>query len=419
MAATWPWRATGDPLYVSLAAGTLTLSFAGRSSVSFDGAGRLLGAWFDGITYRRSLDNRVLAKWIDPATAGTRARRFLPEDERRALIERAYAAAANVERAMASGALEMGSSPAAWNQQVQVWLSSVAGWSWARLQDEVCRFHTIYKPVSILPPDQYLSIVLQATEGCSYNRCTFCTFYRDRPFRIKSVEEFTAHCDQVRDFLGAGITVRRSIFLADANAVIAPQRLLLPMLDAVSARFPVRAPGVPRGTDWELEGIYAFVSAPDALHKRAEDFAELRARGVRRLYVGLETGHDPLRAFLAKPGSAADVVEAVATMKAGGMEIGVILMLGIGGEAYRAAHLEGTVALIQQMPLGSGDLIYLSPFVADEPSPYLAAMQAAGIAPLNAAALEVEEQRFKRALTPWAAANGVRVSKYDVREFIY
>lgn len=419
MAATWEWPATGDPLYVSLAAGTLTLSFAGRASVSFDGAGRLLGAWFDGITYRRSLDNRVLAKWIDPAAAGTRARRCLAEDERRALIERAYAAAADVARGLVSGALETSRSPAAWTQQVQTWLSSVAGWSWDRLQDDADRFHAIYKPVSILPPDQYLALVLQATEGCSYNRCTFCTFYRDRPFRIKSVEEFAAHCDQVRDFLGAGISVRRSIFLADANAVIAPQRLLLPMLDAVNARFPVRPAGAPRGTGWELEGIYAFISAPDALRKRVEDFAALRERGMRRLYVGLETGHDPLRAFLAKPGRAAEVVEAVMTMKEGGMEIGVIFMLGIGGEAYRAAHLEDTVATIRQMPLGSGDLVYLSPFVADEPSPYVEAMRAAGIVPLNAAALEVEEQRFKQALAPWASAHGVRISKYDVREFIY
>ncbi len=140
MAATWEWPATGDPLYVSLAAGALTLSFAGRASVSFDGAGRLLGAWFDGITYRRSLDNRVLAKWIDPAAAGTRVRRFLAEDERRALVERAYAAAADVVRGLASGALEASSSPAAWNRQVQAWLSVVAGWSWDGLQGDARRF---------------------------------------------------------------------------------------------------------------------------------------------------------------------------------------------------------------------------------------------------------------------------------------
>lgn len=419
MAATWHWHATGDPLYVSLAAGTLTISFAGRSSVSFDGAGRLLGAWFEGITYRRSLDNRILAKWIDPDQPGTRARRFLPEAERHALIDRAYGAAAQVADGIAAAALDTSSSPPEWTQAAQEWLARVAAWSWPRLQADAQRFHTIYKPVSILPPDQYLALVLQATEGCSYNRCTFCTFYRDRPFRIKSAAEFAAHCDQVRDFLGEGISVRRSIFLADANAVIIPQRVLLPMLDAIHARFPIRPLGAPRSTTWELEGIYAFISAPDALRKSADDFAAMRARGVRRLYVGLETGHDPLRAFLAKPGSADSVVEAITIMKSGGMEIGIILMVGIGGETYRDAHFADTIETIQRMPLGSGDLVYLSPFVADEPSPYLRAMEDAAIAPLDAAALSAEEQRFKAALGPWAARRGVRVSHYDVREFIY
>jgi len=38
------------------------------------------------------------------------------------------------------------------------------------------------KPVGILPPDQYMAVVLQAAEGCAFNTCTFCDFYRDRSF---------------------------------------------------------------------------------------------------------------------------------------------------------------------------------------------------------------------------------------------
>jgi radical SAM superfamily enzyme YgiQ (UPF0313 family) len=68
----------------------------------------------------------------------------------------------------------------------RAWLSHIAGWNWDRLEGEAGPFrNSIYKPVSILPPDQYLALVVQATEGCSYNECSFCTFYRDRPFRIK------------------------------------------------------------------------------------------------------------------------------------------------------------------------------------------------------------------------------------------
>src|SRR5690606_37338990 len=122
---------------------------------------------------------------------------------------------------------------------------------------------------------------------------------------------------------------------------------------------------------------------------------------------------------LAKPGSADSVVEAITIMKSGGMEIGIILMVGIGGETYRDAHFADTIETIQRMPLGSGDLVYLSPFVADEPSPYLRAMEDAAIALLDASSLNAEEQRFKAALVSWAALRNVRVSHYDVRELIY
>ena len=48
-------------------------------------------------------------------------------------------------------------------------------------------------PVGILPPDQYLSLVVRVTEGCSWNACTFCSLYRNVPFRAKSPGELRAH----------------------------------------------------------------------------------------------------------------------------------------------------------------------------------------------------------------------------------
>ena len=75
--------------------------------------------------------------------------------------------------------------------------------------------------------------MLQATFGCSWNRCTFCSFYEDRPFRARSASEFREHCDRVRDLLGRGGTLRRQIFLADGNALILDDDRLRPLLDTV------------------------------------------------------------------------------------------------------------------------------------------------------------------------------------------
>ncbi len=410
--------AENSPIHLSTAAGTLTLSFDGAINLSFDGEGRMVGAFMDKITYRRALDNRILAKWIDPERPGQRIRRCLDAPERRALLNRAYALAAQVTPLLAPRHSPLASA----------WLARIAAWDFPRLEAETERFHAIYKPVSILPPDQYMAVVVQAAEGCSYNECTFCTFYRDRPFRIKSVDELTDHMAQIRAFLGRGISLRRTLFLADANAVIIPQPRLLPLMDAVNATFAI-------GPGRALNGIYAFISAPDALRKSATDFRELAERNLRRVYVGLETGHDPLRAFLAKQGQAEDVLAAVYTIKASGLRpglsgsteltevrtvsVGLIFMVGIGGEHFRDAHFRDTVALIQRLPLDAGDLIYLSPFVAGPDSPYVADLAAAGFAPMSDDQIRAEEKRFKAALLPWAKPRGVRVSHYDVREFVY
>lgn len=426
MAITWHWREDNAPLYVSLAGGSLTLSFAGEASVSFDGEGRLLGAFLDHITYRRGLDNRVLAKWTEPDRRWLRRRRLLPGAERRELLARCYNLAHRVEEGLQGGQLLVDKA-AETVPIVQQWLDAVSTWDWPRLEAERERFLQVYKPVSILPPDQYLSVVIQATEGCSYNQCTFCTFYRDRRFRIKPLPLLEQHIQAVQAFLGRGLTVRRTLFLADANAVIAPQHWLLPALERINQAFPILPVDAPpeeqhawkAAHPWHLTGVYSFISAADALHKTPADFADLRARNLRRVYIGLETGHDPLREFLRKQGKAADVRAAVEAIKQGGLQVGLIAMVGVGGDRFQEGHFRDTVALVQSLPLGPEDLFYLSPFVEDPASPYAQQVAEAGIRPLSEEEIRAEEERFRDVLRPWARARGVRISHYDVREFIY
>ncbi len=427
MALTWQHTVTRQPVYVSLHGGTLTLNLAGEVNLTFDGEGRLVAAWMNHTRYRRALDNRVLAKAQDPGRPWRRTFRFLPPEERDRALERAYTLAAGVHDDLMHGHLDVGDTSPDTLDAIRAWLQRVRAWTLPRLAAEADRFYRIYKPIPILPPDQYLSVVLQATEGCSYNRCTFCTFYRDRPFRIKRPQEFETHIQDVKRFLGRGLLMRRTVFLADANAIIVPQHLLLPMLDAVNRDFPVLPLDAPpaqqrawkKAHPWHVDGIYAFVSAPDALHKTVDDFVAMRERNLHRVYVGLETGHDPLRAFLLKPGTAADVVHAVETIKKGGVQVGVIFMVGVGGDRYREPHFVDTVATIRRMPLGAGDIVYISPFVASPDAPYVHDARRAGIRPLSDEDIWHEVQRFRRALLPWGKPRGVKISYYDIREFIY
>lgn len=425
MAFKWTYRQNKRTVYVSLHGGTLTLNLDERVNLTFDGEGRLVAAWMDGIRYRRALDNRVLSKRQDPRAPWRRVFRFLPPPERDRVLARAYDLAADVAGALEHGHFDVGHTPEAKVEVVAAWLQRVGTWTLPRLAAEQERFYRVYKPVPILPPDQYLAVVLQATEGCSYNRCTFCTFYRDRPFRIKPLPEFKEHMEKVKAFLGRGLLMRRHIFLADANAIVIAQKLLVPMMDEVGRAFPLQGEDAPHSLqvggdgEWCVDGVYAFVSAPDALRKSPEDFAALRHRGLVRVYVGLETGHDPLREFLRKQGTALDALNAVRTIKGGGVQVGVIFMVGVGGIRYREAHFRDTVQIIRQMPLGEGDIVYVSPFVASPDAPYVRDAAEAGIEPMSDEMIWREVRRFREALRPWARARGVKVSYYDIREFVY
>jgi len=361
---------TGDTITASVAGAAIVISPRYGTSASFDQAGRLLGLFVGERSYQRTLDNRVLERTSGP---GAR-RRELPPGEAAALIERIFADLRDVAEHVPALDLSPGDRD--------------------RLREALAR-------VLAFGP-----LVLQATEGCSWNRCTFCGLYRDRAFRIHSPEAFRAHCEAVRDFYGAGISLRRGIFLADANALVTPQKRLVALLEVAQAIF-----GLPDGP----RPIYSFVSAFDVERKSPADWAALHGLGVQRAYIGLETGDDELLRFLNKPGRAQDAIEAVRALRAGGVSAGVIVMAGIGGEQFAGAHMAHTLDAIRAMDLGPDDLVYLSEYVPAPGTEYPAQAEAAGIRPLSdhaiAAQLHVLQTRLRERMP------GVRVAPYRVDGF--
>ena len=117
--------------------------------------------------------------------------------------------------------------------------------------------------------------------------------------------------------------------------------------------------------------------------------------GLRRAYLGLETGDDALLRFLNKPGTVADAVEAVHALRAGGVSVGVILMAGIGGDRFAEAHVTGSVAAIEAMALGPCDQVYVSTYVSAPGTEYDVLAAAAGIRPLSAAEIEAQRQELQ------------------------
>jgi hypothetical protein len=387
-----------------------------QPSYTFDLKGRLFGAFQASINYRRGLDNRVLAKWSEGHGPKRRRRhRWLDTAEAQALIETAYgwvqALHSQIELAP---------------PDVRAAIRQMNRWDWQSLEGDRRLFEEIYSPVAILPPDQYLALVLQATQGCSHNTCTFCTFYRDIPFQIKTPDQFRRHIRAVLDFFGPALTMRRSIFLADANALVTPMPRLLDLMDVLED-FPELLGGQSQTIPGELQRarsspslpIFAFIDAFHGQRKFVSDWQELRARGLRRVYIGMESGHDPLLCWLNKPGQAVDVLETVREMKEAGLQASVIIMIGVGGDRFAEGHVRDTVQLLNAMPLAAGDLIYLSDFVGTADAPYVRLAAQMDMGALSTKSMRAQERAIRAGFVAQNPNSPPQFARYNIETFIY
>jgi len=399
------WKETRLALSLKPHALTVSLEQGQNTKVfGYDGNGRLWTAMVGGISYRRGLDGKVVAKWQTPENE--RERRWLSPEEANQWIEQACNAVQSLLTALDQGEVRLASALPDWGREL---LCLAASFNTERAAEDAKLYHRVYKPIGILPPDQYMAVVLQATEGCSFNTCTFCNFYRDRPFRIKSREEFNNHAQAVKEYLGRGLGLRRTIFLGDANALVTPMPRLLPLFHETHKHFDVE----------RLGGIFAFLDGFSGEKKSASDYAELAALGLKRVYIGMESGHADLLRFLRKPGNPEDVLHAVEALKAGGVAVGIIVLLGAGGQAFARRHVEDTVQILNAMPLDMDDLIYFSELIESEGLPYVRLAYEANLRPLSPEERQRQGEEIESRLIFSEERGTPHISRYDIREFVY
>jgi len=212
---------------------------------TFDLTGRLLSVFQNDHTFRRGLNGEILEKFSVGSNGGRHhIRRWLSLPQRKDLLRGVLRRVHQIHRRAWKGELEFCDSANNSTDDITRVLERILAWDVRALERDAERFSQIYRPIGILPPDMYLSLVLQATEGCSYNRCSYCTFYRDQPYRIKSDTEFREHILAVKDYLGEALPLRKFLFLGEANALDLPQSKLLQVLQAstvFSPRFRISA----------------------------------------------------------------------------------------------------------------------------------------------------------------------------------
>ncbi len=184
------------------------------------------------------------------------------------------------------------------------------------------------------PPSEWKSLILQVTNGCSWNKCTFCDMYKDeqKRFQPKGIEEI----EQELKFLFDNNYPVTRVFLADGDALSLSMRRLREILELINKYFP------------NLQRISSYCLPRNLLNKSVSDLKELQEMGLKILYVGCETGDTQLLSLVEKGETFESSLNALQKIKAAGIKSSVMILNGLGGSKYSKQHALASAELMNQ-----------------------------------------------------------------------
>jgi len=193
-----------------------------------------------------------------------------------------------------------------------------------------------YKEPVYRPPSEAYSLLIQATEGCTYN-CTFCIESLERNFKIRPVNDIKKDIDTARQIYEQN-EIRKLFFLA-GNAFAMPFDRLLEITQYAKHVFP------------ELTRISLYAQANDILKKSDDELKSLADAGLNMVYIGIETGNNKLLEKTHKHHTANDMVEAFGKCYKAGITLSGTVILGLAGndKDLSAQHMVDTANLINRL----------------------------------------------------------------------
>ena len=184
------------------------------------------------------------------------------------------------------------------------------------------------------PPSEGNSLIIQVTNGCSWNKCTFCEMYTSpmKKFKARKDEEIIA--DLMKASLSyAGV---RRVFLADGDAMVLPTQRLLTILKAIKGILP------------SVTRVSAYCLPKNLKKKSVRDLRLLKEAGLGILYVGAESGDDFVLEKVNKGETYASTAEAVIKVNEAGIKSSMMILNGLGGKKYSAQHAINTARLLNE-----------------------------------------------------------------------
>ncbi len=226
----------------------------------------------------------------------------------------------------------------------------------------------------IRPPSEANSLLLQITEGCTWNRCKFCGLYKHEPFRIFSVESVKRDIDVMAGYAKMALDSRNedgswdrrrafqvfdtmdreeqycyylvynwlshggeNVFLQDGNSLALKSEKVIEILEYLRKTFPF------------IKRVTTYGRAETLSKISTEQFVALKKAGLDRIHSGYESGSDQVLELISKGTTAEQEIQAGKNIKAGGIELSVYFMAGVGGKGYSKENAEETARVINEV----------------------------------------------------------------------
>ena len=134
--------------------------------------------------------------------------------------------------------------------------------------------------------------LLEITQGCTHNRCKFCTMYKGIPFRMQPLEDIEADAAEIASVMPDA----RTIQLLSANPLAMSFENLMPRQQIIKKHLP------------KLEHMYTATRVSDLKNKTVEQLKALRDIGLNEISLGVESGDDRTLQRINKGYSSTDIL---------------------------------------------------------------------------------------------------------------
>lgn len=184
------------------------------------------------------------------------------------------------------------------------------------------------------PPSEGNNLIIQATLGCSFNRCSFCAMYREKEYTARRLSDVFTDIDRA----AALWPDAHRVFLADGDALARETDDLIAILEHLAARLPA------------LQRVSSYALPANLLKKSEAELARLRAAGLKLIYYGIESGSAEILKRITKGATPDAMAEGLEKAFAAGLKVSATMILGLGGRTRADEHIAGTAALVNRVP---------------------------------------------------------------------